>query len=155
MQRITITIDETLLAELDQLIELRGYQNRSEAIRDLTRSSLHQVMAEAAPDRHCVGALVYVYDHAMRELPKRLTHSFHGRHDMAVSTLHIHLDHESCMEVAVLRGKARDVREFADHVIAERGVRHGQLVTVPVELASEGHAHGRRPKRRHDHAHVR
>ncbi|HTS93788.1 MAG TPA: nickel-responsive transcriptional regulator NikR [Stellaceae bacterium] len=155
MQRVTITIDEPLMAELDRLIAVRGYQNRSEAIRDLARVGLQQAAAEGHPDRHCVAALVYVYDHAMRELPKRLAHSFHDHHDMAVSTLHVHLDHQSCMEVTVLKGKTGDVRHFADHLIAERGVRHGRLVTVPVELSSEKHAHGTQKSRQHEHAHVR
>jgi len=155
MQRVTITIDDALMAELDRLIAVRGYQNRSEAIRDLARAGLQQAAAETAPERDCVGALVYVYDHATRQLPKRLAHSFHDHHDMAVSTLHVHLDHASCMEVTVLKGRAGAVRHFADHVIAERGVKHGQLVTVPVELASEKHAHGSLGSHPHEHLHVR
>jgi CopG family nickel-responsive transcriptional regulator len=155
MRRVTITIDEGLMADLDRLIAVRGYQNRSEAIRDLARAGLQQASGENLPDRHCVAALVYVYDHTMRDLPKRLAHSFHDHHDMAVSTLHVHLDHESCMEVTVLKGKAADVRHFADCIIAERGVKHGRLVTVPVELASEKHAHGTQTSHHHDHAHVR
>ena len=155
MQRVTITIDETLMAELDRLIAQRGYQNRSEAIRDLARAGLQEATVEAKPDRDCVAALVYVYDNTMRELPKRLMRDFHDHHDMAVSTLHVHLDHESCMEVTVLRGKSGEVRQFANHVIAERGVRHGQLVTVPVEIVAEKHAHGTQSSRSHGHTHVR
>ena len=71
MQRVTVTLDEELLAEVDALMRARGYQNRSEAIRDLTRSGLKQVNEEAAPEAPCMGALVYVYDHAARELSKR------------------------------------------------------------------------------------
>ncbi len=155
MQRVTITIDDALMAELDRLIAVRGYQNRSEAIRDLARAGLQQASAETTPERHCVAALVYVYDHATRELPKRLTHSFHEHHDMSVSTLHVHLDHDSCMEVTVLKGQVGAVRHFAEHVIAERGVKHGRLVMVPVELASEKHSHGTPGSHHHDHAHVR
>ncbi len=131
MQRVTITVDDDLMAELDALIAARGYQNRSEAIRDLARAGLRQATAESAPAQDCVAALVYVYDHATRELSKRLAHSFHDHHDMAISTLHVHLDHDSCLEVTVLKGQAGAVRHFADHVIAERGVRHGQLVMLP------------------------
>jgi len=89
-----------------------------------------------------VAALVYVYDHHDRELPKRLTRSSHEHHDLSVATMHVHLDHDSCMEVAVLRGAMQDVRHFARHVISERGVRHGRLVTVPVEFETRKHAHG-------------
>ena len=106
MQRVTITIDDDLLAELDRLVVARGYQNRSEAIRDLTRAGMQHTAPETAPDQQCVAALVYVYDHGVRELAKRLTHAFHDHHDMAVSTMHVHLDHDSCMEVTVLKGRA-------------------------------------------------
>lgn len=131
MQRVTITIDDDLMAEIDQLIAARGYQNRSEAIRDLARVGVKQASVAMEPDQACVAALVYVYDHARRELPKRLANAFHDHHDLSVSTLHVHLDHESCLEVTVLRGQLRAVRHFADHVIAERGVRHGELVVLP------------------------
>lgn len=130
MQRVTITMDDDLLTALDALVVRRGYQNRSEALRDLTRAGLRRTELPA-PDATCVGALVYVFDHARRDLPNRLTNEFHDHHQMAISTLHVHLDPESCLEVVVLKGIAKDVQHMADHVIAERGVRHGQLVMVP------------------------
>lgn len=135
MQRVTITMEDELLAELDALVSRRGYQNRSEALRDLTRAGLRQV-DPPAPDAACVAALVYVYDHARRDLPNRLANEFHDHHQMAISTLHVHLDPESCLEVTVLRGRAKDVQHMADHVTAERGVRHGQLVMVPHRKSS-------------------
>ncbi len=155
MQRVTITLDDALMAELDQLISARGYQNRSEAIRDLTRAGLQQTVIAAAADQRCVAALVYVYDHDVRELTKRLNHAFHHHHDLAVSTLHVHLDHDSCMEVAVLKGLAGPVAKFAEQVIAERGVKHGRLVMVPVDVASERHEHGEQESHPHEHVHVR
>jgi len=79
-----------------------------------------------------------------RELPKRLTRDFHRHHDLAQATLHVHLDQESCMEVTVLRGSGSDVQRFADHVITERGVRHGDVVYLPLQ---ETHTH-RATKRR-------
>ncbi|MGP0088235.1 MAG: nickel-responsive transcriptional regulator NikR, partial [Steroidobacteraceae bacterium] len=102
MQRTTITIDDELAAELDRFMAARGYANRSEAIRDLARSGLQQAATEIASARPCVAALVYVYDHETRELAQRLTRDYHERHDLAQTTLHMHLDHESCMEVTVL-----------------------------------------------------
>jgi len=155
MQRITIMLDDDLLAEVDRMMSARGYQNRSEAIRDLARAGLHHVMEETSPARDCVAALVYVFDHDRRELSKRLTRSFHDRHDLSLAAMHVHLDHESCMEVAVLQGRTKDVQQLADHIIAERGVRHGRLVTVPVALESQSHAHGAQSGHRHLHAHVR
>jgi CopG family nickel-responsive transcriptional regulator len=76
MQRVTITLDDDLMADLDRIIASRGYQNRSEAIRDLARSGLEQAAVEVAGTRNCVAALVYVYDHHARDLPKRLTQEF-------------------------------------------------------------------------------
>ena len=72
------------------------------------------------------------YDHEARELPKRLTRDFHKHHDLAQATLHVHLDKESCMEVTVLKGRGSEVQHFADHIIAERGVRHGHVVYLPL-----------------------
>jgi CopG family transcriptional regulator, nickel-responsive regulator len=155
MQRITIVLDDELLAEVDRMVSARGYQNRSEAIRDLARAGLQRNVAEISPMRACVGALVYVFDHDSRELSKRLTRSFHDHHDLSLASMHVHLDHESCMEVAVLQGKMKDVQHLADHIIAERGVRHGRLVTVPVALERQTHAHGHTSGHRHLHAHVR
>ena len=140
MQRVTITLDDDLMADLDLIIAARGYQNRSEAIRDLARTGLEQASVEVARSRHCVAALVYVYDHHARDLPKRLTKGFHDHHDLSQATLHVHLDETNCMEVTVLKGKGSEVQAFANHVIAERGVRHGHVVYVPATEGME-HAH--------------
>jgi CopG family nickel-responsive transcriptional regulator len=153
MQRVTITIDDELLAALDRMIAMRGYQNRSEAIRDLARAGMAEIEGGVSPHEG-VAALVYVYDHEGRELAKRLTRSFHDHHDLSLATLHVHLDHESCLEVAVLRGAMNDIRHFAEHVISERGVRHGRLVAVPVAVEAESHPHGGRGQS-HLHTHVR
>ncbi len=131
VQRVTITIEDDLLAELDALVVRRGYQNRSEALRDLARAGLRRA-EPPEPTAPCVAALVYVYDHSRRDLPNRLTNEYHDHHELAVSTLHVHLDAGSCLEIAVLKGPAEAVQHMADHVIAERGVRHGQLVLLPV-----------------------
>jgi len=154
MQRVTVTLDDDLMRELDELIAARGYQNRSEAIRDLARAGVRQSVIDTGKAKSCVAALVYVYDHHSRELSKRLTQIFHDHHDLALSTLHVHLDHESCMEVAVLRGKTASVKHLAEHVIAERNIRHGQLVLVPVEHVVQAHAHGAGGAHPHDHHQV-
>ncbi len=147
MQRVTITIDDELDAELDRFMSARGYTNRSEAIRDLARSGLRQATVEIGGPRPCVAALIYIYDHEARDLPKRLTRDFHHRHDLAQATLHMHLDHDNCMEVTVLKGRGSDVQELADHIIAERGVRHGHVVYLP---ADGTHNHNSRDKHGHD-----
>ena len=147
MQRITITIEDDLLAEIDAAAEARGYQNRSEIIRDLARAGLQQSAEDAAPSGQCVAALVYVYDHAARDLSKRLVQNFHGHHDLSLATLHVHLEDDSCMEVTALKGASAEVRHFADHIIAERGVRYGRVVMIPT-------AADKKPKgRKHSHHH--
>lgn len=135
MQRVTVTLDDDLMEDLDRLIEYRGYQNRSEAIRDLARAGLKDMTLQSESDQRCVGALVYVYDHSARELSKRLTRHSHEHHHLTVSTLHVHLDHDSCLEVAVLKGNASELQDFSAQVSTERSVRYGQLVLVPEEQA--------------------
>jgi len=155
MQRITITLDDELAEAIDRVIAARGYQNRSEAIRDLARAGMAEFGSPEPAGQDGVAALVYVYDHEGRELAKRLTRSFHDHHDLSLATMHVHLDHESCMEVAVLRGTMADIGHFAEHVISERGVRHGKLVVIPVEVANERHRHGGERSHSHLHTHVR
>jgi CopG family nickel-responsive transcriptional regulator len=154
MQRVTITLDDDIMAELDRVMAVRGYQNRSEAIRDLARAGIREAAQETDADSDCVAALVYVYDHAARELSKRLVRTFHDHHDLSMSSMHVHLDHDNCMEVTVLKGRTTEVKNMAEHVIGERGVRHGRLMIVPVEVVSQTHAHGDEPSRRHEHVRV-
>ncbi len=133
MERVTITLDEDLKRDLDRYMQSRSYGNRSEAIRDLVRAGIHEAGLPSDGKADCLAALIYVYDHETRELPKKLARSFHHRHELSLATLHVHLDHDSCMEVSVLKGPKEEVRRFAEHVIAERGVRHGNVVEVPLK----------------------
>jgi len=149
MQRITITIDDDLLAEIDAAAAERGYQNRSEIIRDLARAGMQQTNQEKRPAGDCVAALVYVYDHASRDLSKRLVQNFHGHHDLSLATLHVHLDDDSCMELTALKGSSGDVQHLADHIIAERGVRYGRVVMIPTTIGKRaGHTHKEHTKKR-------
>lgn len=153
MQRVTVTLDEDLIAELDRFIETRGYQNRSEAVRDLARAGLRQAAEEADEGEDAVGALIYLYDHEARNMSKRLTEAHHQHHDMSVCTLHMHLDDAQCLEVALLRGPTRSLRHFSEHLVAERGVRHGRLVLVPMETGGgAGHHHAQGEGHGHSHA---
>jgi CopG family nickel-responsive transcriptional regulator len=148
MQRLTITIDDELVAEIDGFIAARGYANRSEALRDLARSGLEKFSTETSPERQCVATLSYVYDHAARQLARRLTQDFHAHHGLAQATLHVHLDHDSCLEVTVLKGSSAEVKAFAEHVIAERGVRHGHVAFMPADVAAGAEGE---PRREHSH----
>jgi CopG family nickel-responsive transcriptional regulator len=140
MDRFTISLDENLANAFDELIRERGYATRSEAVRDILRTHL-QRSAEKRNDRGaCVANLSYVYNHHERELAERLTRIQHAHHELTVSSMHAHLDHEQCIETVILKGPVKRVREFAEEIIAERGVRHGTLNLVNVELGAP-HTH--------------
>ncbi|MBI5790139.1 MAG: nickel-responsive transcriptional regulator NikR [Rhodocyclales bacterium] len=157
MERITISLDADLAVEFDRLIAERGYQNRSEAVRDVLRAHLESARQQRGEATHCVANLSYVYNHHERDLAERLTALQHGQHDLTVATLHAHLDHENCLESVVLRGPTAAVRQFADAMIAERGVRHGQLNLIDVEIdGGRAHGHGYRPAgSSHGHLHLK
>lgn len=141
MDRFTISLDESLAAAFDALIAERGYANRSEAVRDILRMHLQQSAEKRDGKGACVANLSYVYNHHERDLAERLTSIQHAHHDLTVSTMHAHLDHHECIETVMLKGPTKRVREFADELIAERGVRHGMLNLVSVELGA-AHSHG-------------
>lgn len=125
--RFGISIDERLLQRFDRLIDEKGYVNRSEAIRDLIRNRLVEEQWEGAEDE-TVGTVTLVFDHHARELSKRLNEQQHHHHDEVISSMHVHLDHDNCLEVIVVKGTAARVRRLASELIGTKGVKHGQLV---------------------------
>ncbi|RTL48503.1 MAG: nickel-responsive transcriptional regulator NikR [Rhodocyclaceae bacterium] len=141
MERFTISLDDDLARQFDQLIARRGYSNRSEAVRDLLRGQLEQEHQARDDSGYCVASLSYVYNHHERELAERLTEIQHRSHDLTVSTLHAHLDHENCLETVLLKGPAKAVRAFAEAMMAERGVRHGQINLISVDMDQGRHSH--------------
>lgn len=149
MQRLTISLDDDTAASLEAFMAGRGDANRSEAIRDLIRAALRDDAGARDPGLPCVAAVSYLYDHHERELGRRLTEAQHTHHDLGVTTLHLHLDHHLCVEVALLRGPADEVRDFAEALVRERGVRLGgiNLMPVPQPAAPGGKAPRRRQRR--------
>ena len=151
MQRVTISLDETLGTEFDQLLRARGYQSRSEAVRDAVRDAIATWRDEQLQEELCVANLSYVYNRKIRLLAQRLSELQHDHHDLVVATTQVHLDHEHTLESAMLRGAPRQVRAFADSIQAERGVRFSKLNLIGVEANDEhdehiahhhnGHAH--------------
>lgn len=126
LSRIGVAIDAGLLEKFDKLISRRGYENRSEAFRDLIRDELTTETSQS-PEAQVVGTVTLLYDHHVRLLNEKLTGLQHEHHRSILSTLHVHLDHDNCLEVLVVRGKAAAVRKIADSLISTKGVRHGQL----------------------------
>jgi CopG family nickel-responsive transcriptional regulator len=133
LSRIGVAIDSDLLEHFDRHIAKRGYTNRSEAFRDLIRDELVDVASEQ-PDTEVIGSVTLVYDHHVRMLSDRLTDLQHDSYHNIVSTLHVHLDHDNCLEVLVVRGKAEEVRRIADALISTKGVKHGRLTITGVDL---------------------
>lgn len=131
MQRLTITLDDDTALALDAFMAAQGYSNRSEAIRDLLRAPLRDAEAARDPSLPCMAVVSYIYDHHQRDLGRRLMQSQHDHHALGVATLHTHLDHHHCLEVAVLRGPARAVQDFAQALTRERGVRFGGVNLLP------------------------
>ena len=132
MQRVTITIDDDLMAAFDGYVARKGYGNRSEGMRDAVRQLLaveEVARNESAP---CVGCVVYVYKHSERALSARLVAAQHHHHEIPAATLHLHLDAETCLEATVLRGTVAEVRAMADQITSQTGVKHGRLHIIPV-----------------------
>ena len=126
MSRIGVAIDSELLEKFDALISRKGYTNRSEAFRDLIRDELVEKQW-ASPESAVVGTVTLVYDHHVRLLNEKLIDMQHEHHRMILSTLHVHLDHDNCLEVLVVKGKAGLVQKVAEALISTKGVKHGRL----------------------------
>jgi CopG family nickel-responsive transcriptional regulator len=146
MRRLTISVDDDLADAFDQLVERKGYLNRSEAFRDLVRKQLGEEDISGGKAKWCVATVSFVYDHHERMLANRLTQLQHDHHDVAVASQHVHLDHDNCLETVILKGYIEQVRSCADALISQTGVRHGNVHIVPVDIKAEsyvrvGHVH--------------
>ncbi len=123
--RFSVSLSEELMEGFDRLLDQKGYENRSEGIRDLIRDFL--VQEEIDKNRELVGVISLVYDHHVRELTNTLISKQHETNAEVISAMHVHLDHHNCLEVIVARGKGRVLHGFADGLIGVRGVKHGKL----------------------------
>jgi CopG family nickel-responsive transcriptional regulator len=129
LERIGVSLEAELLVRFDELIAAKGYVNRSEAIRDLIRDALVQRSwseSEGRVERVAVVALVY--DHDSSSLAQKLAHIQHENHKAVVSALHVHMDEHNCLEVLVLRGRAREVLRMGEGLVSTKGVKYGKLV---------------------------
>jgi CopG family nickel-responsive transcriptional regulator len=124
--RFGISIDSDLLASFDRLLTQKGYQNRSEAIRDLIRNALVEEKTVGGQEE-MVGTLTMVYNHHVRDLADKLTEQQHQHHQQVISALHVHLDAHNCLEVLVLKGSSAEINRLADELLGVKGVKHGRL----------------------------
>lgn len=127
-ERVSLAIESELLSRFDALTEKSGHGNRSEAVRDLIRNRLIEEEWATANSGEAVATVTLVYDHSKRELADRLLEVGHDHHGAVLATLHVHLDHDNCLEIVALRGKPKQLRQIADHLIGMKGVKHGKLV---------------------------
>jgi len=128
VSRFSASLPKGLIDDLDKMVRQKGYANRSAAIADMVRDKLveHRQGSQFG-DREIAGTVTLVYDHHKPHVQEALTDIQHDHHDVIVSTLHVHLDHDNCLEVLVVRGRADEVRKIADRLFAAKGVKHAKL----------------------------
>jgi len=132
--RFGVSIESELLETFDNSIAERGYTTRSEALRDLIRDDLVRRRLETEPNVVALGSLTLVYDHHATNLQQEMTTIQHNFQNLVVSVLHVHINHNDCLEVLALRGAAGDIKKLADSLLSLKGVKHGNLfITLPTE----------------------
>ena len=127
--RFSISLPAELARQLDQMAREKSYSNRSLAVADMIRAHLVE-HREKSGDREIAGTITLVYDHHKQHVQATLTDIQHDHHEVIISTLHVHLDHDNCLEVLVVRGRAGLIRRIADELIAAKGVKHGKLTVT-------------------------
>lgn len=155
--RFGVSIEDDLLENFDELVAERGYATRSEALRDLIRDALVGARLEKQQKAvEVLGSLTLVYDHHARELAEQMAEVQHSRPRMIVSVLHVHVSHDDCMEVIVLRGQYSEVRTMADALLSLKGVKHGKLfVTLPTQAIAGRKSAAVSSSHTHKHQHTR
>ncbi len=156
LSRFGVSVEYDLLESFDRLIAEQGYGNRSEALRDLMRDSLVRSRVEKQPESaDILGSLTLVYDHHANELADKMAQLQHDHHGLVVSVLHVHISHDDCMEVIVLRGKSKEVRSLAEGLLSLKGVKHGKLfLTLPTQTIIKSKK-VTREEQVHSHPHAR
>ena len=131
--RFGVSIEPTLLKKFDHMIAKEGYTNRSEAIRDLIRKNLiHETIQNQ--NTEAIGTLTMIYDHHTGNLTNKLLDLQHQHHKEILTTTHIHITHNNCLEVLILQGKTRNIRQLADNITSLKGIKHGELVITESKL---------------------
>ena len=128
VQRIGVSLEPDLLKWFDKSILKKGYTNRSEAIRDLIREQMVEDQWQGG-DEECVAAVTLVYEHH-GDLGHKLTHFQHSSFVNVISTLHVHIDHDNCLEVLVLKGPGEKIKDLGNKMISLRGIKHGKMITT-------------------------
>ncbi len=138
LTRFGVSMEDDLLRDFDALITEKGYSNRSEAIRDIIRTTIIQQQIRSG-NKSGIGVLTFVYDHHQRELERNLTSFQHDHVTNIVSTTHVHVDHDNCLEVIILKGTVSRMKKIADHLLSFKGVKHGNLVLTSTMKSKHSH----------------
>ena len=132
LKRFGVSMEDSLLRKFDLLVKQMGYENRSEAVRDLIRDALIQASWEDS-EQSVAGTILLFYNHHQRNLLEELTNIQHSVHDLIIATTHFHLDHESCLELIVVKGKVKDIQQLSNKLTSLKGVTYGKFTVAPVE----------------------
>jgi CopG family nickel-responsive transcriptional regulator len=155
ISRFGVSAEDDLLESYDQLIATQGYTNRSEALRDLMRDALIKSRVDNVPDDvEVLGSLTLIYDHHASELTDKMAELQHDHHGLVISVMHVHISHDDCMEMIVLRGNAKEIRSLSGSLLSLKGVKHGQLfMTLQVqEITGRQSKVSKSQKLKHNHA---
>jgi len=129
--RFSVSMPSRLLRDMDEMMREKGYANRSLAVADMVRGQLVE-HRQQFDEREIAGTITLVYDHHKRNLQSALTDLQHDHTDVIISTLHVHLDHDNCLEVLVVRGASATVKKMADALLAAKGVKHGRFTVTSI-----------------------
>ena len=132
LKRFGVSMENSLLKKFDQLVRQRGYKNRSEAVRDLVRDALIQQLWEES-EEIVSGSILLFYNHHQRNLQDEMTKIQHEMHNLILVTAHFHLNHESCLEVIVVKGKAKEIQQLSNKMISLKGVEYGKFTVAPMK----------------------
>ena len=132
IERIGVSLEKELLTDFDKLIAKKGYQNRSEAIRDLIRQQLSNQQLDN-PKTKAVAAVCMVYDHHSTKLMQKLTGLQHSHLLQTICTMHIHLDKHDCMEIIVLKGPVGEIKQTAENILSQKGVKLGRVNLIAAD----------------------
>jgi CopG family transcriptional regulator, nickel-responsive regulator len=127
--RMSVSLPSALMKRFDEMIEQKGYDNRSLAVADLVRDSLVEHQQQYGKEE-IAGTITLVYDHHKQHVQATLTDIQHDHHEVVISTMHVHLDHHNCLEVLLVRGRAAVIKRIAEELIAAKGVKHGKLTVT-------------------------
>ena len=132
IERIGVSLEKKLLADFDRLIVQKGYQNRSEAIRDLIREQLNSQQL-SNPKAQAIASVCLVYNHHLTRLMEKLTSLQHSHLLQAICSMHVHLNEDDCMEIIVLRGPAGEINKVAENMLSQKGVKLGRINFITAE----------------------